>query len=461
MDSITLKNYRCFAEEQTARLAPLTLLVGENSTGKTSFLALIRALWDVAYGNQIPNFKEPPYDLGAFRDITHERGARGSRASSFEAGFEDSTLQQGNARRSFSVKFEERAAAPFPVTRTISENEVYLEVHTKEFKGERNEESIIFKMPKGELRFAFPSFGLLPMSSSEMRIRRFLDLDQAALEGNSNRWEKSWEGDNDVSEEYILQELHKISLFPFRRMFYDRPFATGPVRSRPQRTYDPSYPQPYPEGGYIPTHLADLYRNHPEVWDDLKHHLQEFGKESGLFDEITVKSLGKTSAAPFQIHVRKSKGKSKGPWRNLIDVGYGVSQTLPILTELLRADSPPTFLLQQPEIHLHPSAQAALGSLFCTIVGTRKSNRTGHQSSGRQLIVETHSDYIIDRVRMGVRDPDTNLTPDDVSILFFERVGLDVKIHSIRIDDQGNILGAPPSYGQFFINELNRSIGLG
>ena len=44
MDKITLKNYRCFREEQTARLAPLTLLVGENSTGKTSFLAMIRAL---------------------------------------------------------------------------------------------------------------------------------------------------------------------------------------------------------------------------------------------------------------------------------------------------------------------------------------------------------------------------------------------------------------------------------
>ena len=49
MDQITLENFRCFREKQTARLAPLTLLVGENSTGKTSFLALIRALWDVAY----------------------------------------------------------------------------------------------------------------------------------------------------------------------------------------------------------------------------------------------------------------------------------------------------------------------------------------------------------------------------------------------------------------------------
>ena len=72
MDSITLQNYRCFgSEEQTARLAPLTLLVGPNSTGKTSFLALIRALWDVAFREVVPNFREEPFDLGSFEDVVY------------------------------------------------------------------------------------------------------------------------------------------------------------------------------------------------------------------------------------------------------------------------------------------------------------------------------------------------------------------------------------------------------
>ncbi len=88
VDSITLKNFRCFREEQTARLAPLTLLVGENSTGKTSFMAMIRALWDVAYRHRFPDFKEEPYDLGSFDEIAHYRGTKGGRAGSFEAGFE-------------------------------------------------------------------------------------------------------------------------------------------------------------------------------------------------------------------------------------------------------------------------------------------------------------------------------------------------------------------------------------
>ena len=119
----------------------------------------------------------------------------------------------------------------------------------------------------------------------------------------------------------------------------------------------------------------------------------------------------------------------KGPPRNLIDVGYGVSQVLPVITELLREDSLAIFLLQQPEVHLHPSAQAALGSLFCQVAGPE-----------RQLIIETHSDHLLDRVRMDVRDGTTGLKPEDVSILYFERGELDVRIHSLRIDEEGNIL---------------------
>ena len=77
-----------------------------------------------------------------------------------------------------------------------------------------------------------------------------------------------------------------------------------------------------------------------------------------------------------------------------------------------------------------------------------------------KLIVETHSDYILDRVRMDVRDKKTDLKPEDVSILFFEPGELDVKIHSIRLDEQGNVLDAPEGYRDFFMAETRRSIGL-
>ena len=221
------------------------------------------------------------------------------------------------------------------------------------------------------------------------------------------------------------------------------------MRSKPSRTYDPASPTRDPEGDYVPMYLADVLTRRKREWTELKRRLQEFGKAAGLFDEISIKRLGQRDSEPFQIQVRKFGSKRKGPLRNYIDVGYGVSQALLVITELLRPDAPPLFLLQQPEVHLHPSAQAALGSLFCQI-----ANRE------RQLIIETHSDNLIDRVRMDVRDGIGALKPEDVSILFFERDGLDVHIHSLEIDGEGNVNNAPDSYRSFFMEETAKSLGL-
>ena len=227
-----------------------------------------------------------------------------------------------------------------------------------------------------------------------------------------------------------------------------RPFASAPVRSKPRRTYDPSRVASDPEGDYVPMYLASAYFSDKKTWARLKDGLESFGQDAGLFDEISVKALGKRGSDPFQVQVRKFGGRLKGPLRNLSDVGYGVSQALPLITELLRESAArDMFLLQQPEVHLHPSAQAALGSLFC---------RTATRD--RQLIVETHSDNLMNRVRMDVRDGVSKLKPSEVSILYFQRNALDVKIHSLEIDGEGNILNAPDDYRRFFMKEIKRSL---
>ncbi|MDD9818490.1 MAG: hypothetical protein OXU61_10230, partial [Gammaproteobacteria bacterium] len=74
--------------------------------------------------------------------------------------------------------------------------------------------------------------------------------------------------------------------------------------------------------------------------------------------------------------------------------------------------------------------------------------------------VETHSDYLLDRVRMDVRDNESKLKPEDVSILFFERGDLDVRIHSLQLDKEGQVIDAPASYRKFFMDEMNRRLKL-
>ncbi len=443
MEQIRIKNFRCFREEQTARLAPLTLLMGENSTGKTSFMALIRALWDVFYRSRVPDFKEEPYDLGSFDEIAHHRGGRGGRADAFKAGFDLALEDREGARDEhghFEITFEKKGTVPVPVRRYLAYKDVWVE--------ERLEDSpynIGFGISKRVWKQELTNIGriladtdddtLLPFSSLLQRLQLFSQDSDSPGSPTNEEWKR------------IERLADRLRWTLSRRSFNIGPYASAPVRSKPHRTYDPARPTRDPVGDYIPMYLANIHFQNKAEWNALKDALEEFGKEAGLFDEISIKQLGKNESEPFQIQVRKFGSKSKGPHRNLIDVGYGVSQALPVITELLRRDAPPIFLLQQPEVHLHPSAQAALGSLFCQIAGQK-----------RQLIVETHSDHLLDRVRMDVRDDKTKLKPEDVSILYFERDDLDVRIHSLRFDEQGNVLDAPPSYRQFFMEEMRRSL---
>ena len=236
-------------------------------------------------------------------------------------------------------------------------------------------------------------------------------------------------------------------------------YAAAPVRASPQRTYDPRSLDADAGGNEIPSVLAHLSMSDPTAWERLKSELEEFGRDAGLFDEIRVRRLGSAGGDPFQLQVRVDGGRRRGPWRNLIDVGYGISQILPIVIPLLRDDAPDLALLQQPEVHLHPSAQAALGTRLSRLA-----------ASGHQAVVETHSDHLMDRVRMEVRDGKIGLEPDDVSLLYFERNGLDVTIHSLQFDSEGNvhpmpdehgdIPELPDSYRRFFMEETRRSLGL-
>ena len=116
----------------------------------------------------------------------------------------------------------------------------------------------------------------------------------------------------------------------------------------------------------------------------------------------------------------------RGPKANINDVGYGVSQILPILVRILSPNisrhEMSFSLLQQPEVHLHPKAQAEFSSLLVKLANK------GNQS----FIIETHSDYMIDRARIDIIRG--NIRPEDVSLIYFEPKGNIVKVHNISFD---------------------------
>ena len=354
MDSVTLKDFRCFRGEQTARMAPLTLLVGENSTGKTSFLAILRALWEVAVNEVVPDFRREPYDLGAFSEIVYNDSSRGEQPDSFQAGFRDSGLEDSGEVVLFRITFKDVDGVTFPVSRFVSVDDTYLEISAQLDPGGELRLGVgnrSWKMDSPLIRLGSSRERLIPVETVVWDLLYTFEHDESpdSLREAAEQYGELSLDEGDIGQ--LKEWQRRLWSWRFNQWHAfggnaGGPFAGAPVRSKPRRTYDPSRPIPDPEGEYIPSYLSMTSRRDPNTWKKLKQRLEHFGTESGLFDEISIESFGQTGdAGPFQIQIRKYGGKLKGNRRNLIDVGYGVSQALPIITELLRPDAPRMFLL--------------------------------------------------------------------------------------------------------------------
>ena len=150
------------------------------------------------------------------------------------------------------------------------------------------------------------------------------------------------------------------------------------------------------------------------------------GRNSGLFQDIKIKNYGRSFGESFQLQF-----KVRGPTTNIIDVGYGVSQILPVLVQIIypiishstkdNGSMSNISLLQQPEVYLHPKAQAEFSSLLAKYAN----------QGDRTFIVETHSDYMIDRARIEISSG--NIQPENVSLIYFEPKGNIVKVHNIAL----------------------------
>jgi len=365
MKQLTVENYRCFHRKQNVPLAPLTLLVGENSTGKTSILAIIRILFDSLFSYDNLNFKNPPFDLGNFDDIAYRPSEKSNSTSSFEAGID---VNQGF--KSHFV-FKENRTIPRAVQIQLNDDNTWIESYDDELH------KIQIGTPQGVWEIPLDDSNQIRTSS---KLPPILGLHYKIIEAL-----KEWSGESPEnivpiheSPPFSVQDMASILNANYLGITSsdERLFVCAPVRSKPQRTYDQAGWIPDPEGYFAPMFLANTASYDSELWKDLKYELERFGTAAGMFDEIEIKRLGESGSDPFQILVRKFYNQQKGSKQNLIDVGYEVSQVLPILTELLLSENSYPAMLQQPEVHLHPKAQAALGSLFCEIAG-----------QGKQLIV--------------------------------------------------------------------------
>jgi energy-coupling factor transporter ATP-binding protein EcfA2 len=409
---ILIENVRCFAGRHVIPIRPLTVLVGENSSGKSTLLAALSIVSDSRFPFS-PEFNQPPFSLGNFQTIATYKGPKEGHAASFSLGFTSeggelprdvrATYIWDHRRTSISKLLVEkpRGAAILILLPGTDEYEIeVIPIPTDKGPSEK------FRVPAGDLK--------KPRDVSELYLDDFPDFPERAFLAAKRI-------------ELVFSDLSLTSAV-----------SIAPIRTKPERTYDEAVEDFSPEGRHIPFVLARILSGGTDAKGKAKllKGLKRFGEQSGLFKDIEIRDLGDQPGDPFQVMVTVA-----GRPANLLDVGYGVSQALPVVVQSILAAEGDLLLIQQPEVHLHPTAQAALGSFFVDMVGDHD----------KRFIVETHSDYILDRIRMEIADG--KLPSEAFLILYLERKGTETTVYPITVDSLGNLIGVPPTYREFFLRE--------
>jgi AAA domain, putative AbiEii toxin, Type IV TA system/AAA ATPase domain len=430
-----IDNFRGF-KHTFIPIADVNFLVGENSTGKTSVLGLLKLFAgpqllmqarQSEFGDEHVNFgnfsdmvsrhsddqtyfniglvrersegkNKPPLTIAMLYTFVEDEGS--ARLSKF-------TFSRGTER--LSIRFH-RNNVWFRATPYATQPTPY--------------EIVSNLMPQWQKEHAGPADGYDKINTAGLPSRIPLLMMLSIANSGTN-----------ASLQTALSLPHDIP-------FYDDVVWIAPIRTKPRRTYDELTTEFSPEGIHTPFVIRRTLRS-KKAAAEFTDFIQKVGKSSGLFQDIRIKKHGKEVTAPFEVDIVLDAKPL-----NLSTVGYGVSQSLPVLTEVFVRPHGSWFAIQQPEVHLHPRAQAALGDVFFEMATVER----------KHFLIETHSDFAIDRFRMNYRKPGSR-RPDS-QILFFERRDKHNVVTPLAISAGGELpADQPASYREFFINEELNILG--
>lgn len=410
MRKLYVKNYKGFGE-LVIDIQDFNFLVGENSTGKTSILKLISLLSTPDFWLSM-DFNSSNIELGYYDEIFQRNCAD----KHFRIG-----IQVPLGKDSFKrilMTFVEQDSIPKidNVKMTSGKSDLYIKFGKKTtYKIKEAKIEIPFKewCQKVTIRSKSITF---PDKGDGLPFGFLLSLIESQAFDN-----KAPEGGFRV---YPL--LGSIT-------------ALAPIRAKVKRTYDGFVSKFSPEGDHIPVVLKKILENASKDKETkIIKSLEAFGKESNLFDKIEVSTLGDKPSSPFEINILYGDMPVR-----IGNVGYGVSQVLPVIVEIL-ANTNEFFIIQQPEVHLHPKAQAAFGEIIYTSFNTNSN----------KFLIETHSDYTINRFRQKLASRKKGDKLPKAHILFFERDHNKNNVFQISIDEHGEIdSDVPDAYRDFFITE--------
>jgi len=446
MDHLYIDNFRNFFNTSIP-IKKFNFLVGENSSGKTSILTLMQLLCSFEFWNT-GKFFDGFVDVRLFSDLVNPKFGK----EYFTIGIYDPeqismkvekprSSSKKNIKyyfmRALMMKFKNSQGVPMIERINLIAGDYFVTIVKK-----RKVFRYGYKKIKGNnfKKLLADCINVELPTTEKLRRPNIVNL----LSGNNSF-------ENVSLHDVILRTANlvlrnEVTESENTRVIFNTSPGYGnfvwisPIRTQPERTYDRYHENYSPEGKHTPYELNFNLRT-----KTFRDQINKFGNESGLFEELLKISKGKEKYSPFQLNVKLNKLS-----QNIINVGYGVSQILPILNELLKNWNEINFAIQQPEVHLHPKAQTALGKLFYKI----------NLRNDCIYFVETHSDFIIDSYRYEQKISKTN-EQKPAQILFFKRGRSGNKVYAIDIENNGSISEKQhPDYRKFFINESIKLLAL-
>ena len=428
LKELSFRNFKSWQEIKDMRFAPITGLFGTNSSGKTSilqFLLMLKQTVESTDFSQVLNFGEEGnlVALGTFGDVIHGR-------------------EQSSAL-SWAMKW--LLPSPLKISVHMGEaSKVYLEGHEIEFKAE------VASNTGGKLRVNYLKYRL---EDDEVGMEHKPEtLGKYKLFAKSGKFKftrirgRAWPlpppnkfhgFPHEVTSHYqnagFLWNLQFVYERMFHHIYYLRPLRENP---RHQYTWAGAKPDDVGQRGekaidaLLASGQTKISRGKGRPKLTLEEYVAYWLKQLGLIHEFHVKPIAQNSNL-YEVWVQKNPG---GASVRITDVGFGVSQILPVLVLCYYSPKRSIVLLEQPEIHLHPSAQSGLADVFIDAIKTRKI----------QIILESHSEHLLRRLQRRIAEE--QFSKDDIALYFCDIKHGVSQLKPLELDLLGNITNWPKDF---------------
>lgn len=420
-------------------LAPLTLVFGPNSAGKSSLLSTLTLLRQTMASERPFQLRTRGdlADVGSFRLAVHRHDA--NRRITLGIGFTSpnptgQSLLSGDTVRELTFGYGWDSGEECPGdTRFSIDLDGYRAQFDVDDEGRHDgaaesSEWVDFLTSLALAREVLPPLSPV-LTPAVMRNRDDDDPDGALAQGDPVA----------AIRLRLAVQLHSELVEVLSRIAY-----IGPIRARPERTSSLSttaYRYVGPEG----EHTTEVLSDNP----DLVGRVNEWFGRMGIGYEVRIVTPASAevsmTAGDFAVLGLVDVRESKPSLVSSRAVGYGISQITPIVAQSLLSRNG-MLLIEQPEVHIHPKLQAEVGDLLIHSV----------QERGNQLLVETHSEHLLLRLLRRVREG--VLHPNDLAVLYVDLLADgSAHVRRLEVDESGELIEGWP--GGFFDERLEEVLG--